>query len=153
MHSKTGTSHCGNDPSKRIPEEACDRNRALIVDDEKEIAALFKSFLLSAMPNLTVDLAHDGKEAVDSFSKLHHGVLLMDLHMPVMDGTASVNEIKSLCRVRNWEPPAVVFCTGFAASDVKAQLEKEHPGHALVAKPVMGDVIVRAVQDRLRKEE
>ena len=131
----------------------CDRHRALVVDDEREIASLFKSFLVSALPDLTVDLAYDGKEALDTFSHGHHAVLLMDLHMPVMNGHTSVARINDLCRTRNWECPDVVFCTGFAGTDVRKRLVRDYPGHKLLAKPVMGDMIVEAIKERLNKED
>ena len=139
--------------ARREPDEvACDRNRALIVDDEVEIVCMFRTYLVSAMPDLTVDVAYDGEQAVDRFSRGHHAVLLMDLHMPVMNGSTSVSRINDLCSSRNWERPDIVFCTGFAGTNVRKQLTRDYPGHRLLAKPVRGDTVVNAIKAQLGRQ-
>ena len=127
----------------------CDRRRTLIVDDEKEIVRLFHMILGTELPDLVIDEAYNGAEAVDAFSEGHHAVLILDLHMPVMDGQASFGRIQELCRTRNWQMPSVVFCTGYAPPDLVTRAVREEGAHCLLSKPVSGDDIVRAVRTRL----
>jgi len=125
------------------------KERILLVDDERTILKLFQMILSSAFPDRKIDLAANGKEAVDLFLKEHQGVLVMDLHMPVMDGQAAFCEIEKTCRARNWEMPAVIFCTGFAPPDTVRNVVSSNPMHGLLSKPIGGDVLVEMVRSRL----
>jgi len=125
--------------------------RILLVDDEKTILRLFQMILSSAIPDVAIDVAHNGEEAVKSFSEKRQCVLIMDLHMPVMDGQAAFFKIESLRKEHNWEMPAVLFCTGFAPPDSIRGVIASGSRHCLLPKPVNGDTIVEAVKSRLMK--
>ncbi|MBA4387046.1 MAG: hypothetical protein C0404_03635 [Verrucomicrobia bacterium] len=126
-----------------------DRTRVLVVDDEKTILKLFQLILSSAISDAKVDLASNGQEAVDAFSRHHHAVLVMDLHMPVMDGKVAYFEIEKLCKERKWQMPAVIFCTGFAFPDTVKGIVASNSAHCLLSKPVGSDVLVETVKRRL----
>ena len=117
-----------------------------MVDDEESIRALFQVILAEELPGRRVDLAVNGQEALDSFRALHHAVLLMDLHMPVMDGHRAFCEIENLCRKGNWEMPAFVFCTGYAPPDELVNAIGGSSRHCLLFKPVSTDTLVGAVR-------
>ncbi len=125
------------------------RKRVLVADDDKTVLTLFQRVLTSALPGVEIDLAGDGKQIVDAFEKQHHAVLVMDLHLPVMDGQAAFMEIEKVCQARGWEKPSVVFCTGFAFPETVKRLVGENPAHCLFPKPVSGKVLVEAVKKRL----
>lgn len=129
----------------------CNRNRILLVDDEDSIRRLFRVILSSSLPDCSVDLASNGLEAVQSFSKDHHSLLLMDLHMPIMDGQMAFNEIAALCALRDWQMPSVVFCTGFAPPDSVIEVVQSNQDHGLLLKPVSTDILIEAISSRLRR--
>ena len=129
-----------------------DPSRILIADDEKGIRRLFKVILASALPDRKIDVAVNGAEAVEFFSQGHHGVLLMDLRMPVMDGHAAFREIDRMCKVRNWEMPAVVFCTGFMPPSTVREIVAQGGAHSLLPKPVSSDTLVATVKTCLARE-
>jgi nitrogen-specific signal transduction histidine kinase/ActR/RegA family two-component response regulator len=126
-----------------------DRMRLLIVDDEKTIQRLFNMILSPALPGVKIDMASNGAEALDRFSSGHHGVVLMDLHMPVMDGYAAFTRIERLCLDKNWEMPPVVFCTGYAPPDTVLTVVRQDSRHCLLSKPVSGEALITAVKTRL----
>jgi DNA-binding NarL/FixJ family response regulator len=67
--------------------------RVLIVDDQPLIRRGM-SLMLNAEPDIeVVGQASDGAEAVALSESLHPDVVLMDLHMPVMDGVRATREI------------------------------------------------------------
>jgi len=122
--------------------------RVLIVDDEAPIQCLFSRILSSADCGLETDVAGDGSEAVRSFAEDRQDVVLMDLHMPVMDGITAYHKIESLCAERQWRMPAVVFCTGFAPPAILGEILHRHPGHAFLPKPVSAEQLLETVLSR-----
>jgi PAS domain S-box-containing protein len=66
----------------------------LIVEDQ-ELNKMLISSLLEAL-GLSYTTANDGKEAVDSFSKEHFDLILMDENMPNMRGIDAMMEIRKL---------------------------------------------------------
>jgi two-component system response regulator AdeR len=127
----------------------CDRNRLLIVDDEKAILRLFRMILCAEFDHLDVDLAENGDEALRTWRQVRHGLVLLDLHMPVMDGYHAFRGMQDLCRQKAWQMPRVVFCTGFAPPDTISTILKREPQHALLPKPISPDELITAVRMRL----
>jgi two-component system NtrC family sensor kinase len=72
-------------PSEKETESATAR-RALIVDDEAEVAELLAEML--AAQGLTCEIAPNGAKAQDLLQAGDYDVILCDLRMPVMDGRA-----------------------------------------------------------------
>ena len=128
---------------------ACNRDRVLIVDDDKTIFRLFQTLLSSGLPGVKTDSACNGQEAVEAFRKGHHAVILMDIHMPFMDGQAAYSEIEKMCGSLNWKMPSVVFCTGFVPPDAVRSIVAANPAHALLPKPINGKELVEMVKSRL----
>lgn len=127
----------------------CNRGYMMIVDDERSILRLFQMILASALPDVKIDLASNGEEAIASFKKEHHGVFVMDLKMPVMDGQMAFTQIQNFCKEKNWEMPSVVFCTGFPPPDFVTNIVSKDSTHSLLLKPVSGETLVGAVKERL----
>ena len=129
--------------------DALPAERVLIVDDEESIVFLFRAILDAALSSAAIDTAEDGAKAVDCFRARRHDVLLMDLHMPVMDGYSAFMEIEELCRGEKWEMPSVVFCTGFAPPDTLSRIIADDPRHCYLPKPVSPDTLIEAIRSRL----
>ncbi|MEJ2322443.1 MAG: ATP-binding protein, partial [Gammaproteobacteria bacterium] len=68
-------------------------NIVLCVEDHfinrKVIAAMFKDM------GIDIHMAHNGKEGYEKARELHPDLILMDLHMPVMDGYEAVDKIRN----------------------------------------------------------
>lgn len=137
------------DKSPREEGVQCDSQRVLIVDDEQGIQDSFKLLLLSAFPSLQVDLASNGAEACEAFKEGRHTVLLMDLHMPVMDGYTAFQKIEKLTKDSEWDMPSVVFCTGYVPPHHVRDIVENQKKHHLLRKPVPRDTLVEAVRSRL----
>jgi two-component system, cell cycle sensor histidine kinase and response regulator CckA len=123
--------------------------RILLVDDEKPILKLFQMMIKAALPDREIDTAENGAEAMGLFRDNHHGIVVMDLHMPIMDGQAAFLEIEKLCAEKEWEMPAVIFCTGYVPSDLVHDAVSKSPYHCLLQKPIRGEVLVDAIKKRL----
>ena len=123
--------------------------RVLVVDDETSITNLFKMILENFIPGLAVDCAHNGAEACEKFKDVRYPVLVMDLHMPVMDGQAAFFEIEKYCEEHGLKMPAVILCTGYAPQAPLRHAIEAQGRHLLLNKPVQSDLLVKVVQERL----
>jgi len=123
----------------------------LLVDDETEITKLFKIILTAAIKNIHIDIAENGAEALEIFKKNNHSVIVMDLHMPVMDGHEAFDKLEKLCRVKGISMPGVVFCTGYAPKEGIQQAVAVASKHSLLKKPVAAKTLVDAVKESLSR--
>jgi signal transduction histidine kinase/CheY-like chemotaxis protein len=126
------------------------KNRILIVDDEPMIRKLFGMIILSEFADMIVDQVSNGREAIESFQKGVHSVIIMDLQMPEMDGRETFMEIGRLCSQNSWMLPSVIFCSGFSPPESLNTIIREGGIHCLLRKPVKADVLLHAVRQRLR---
>ena len=131
-----------------IPEKQTS-SRVLVVDDEDEIVTLFQLMLGAEIPGATVDIATNGVEAVDAFKKEPYDVIVMDLHMPIMDGYKAFLELSSICEKENINIPGFIFCTGYIPPDSIRKAVAENENNCLLQKPVDMRSLVDAVTSRL----
>jgi DNA-binding NarL/FixJ family response regulator len=120
--------------------------RVLLADDQ----ALFRealATLLDVRPEIeVVGEAGDGDEALRRSAELRPDVVLMDLHMPVLDGIAATRRL----RVEQPGVRVLALTTFDDDEDVFAALRAGAVGYLL--KDVSGDRLVEAVQAATRGE-
>ncbi len=76
------------------PAPASSRPRVLVVDDEASIRDLLSRML--ALAEYDVDVASNGRSAVDQMQRSRYNLLIVDLRMPGMDGMAVIKEARRL---------------------------------------------------------
>jgi excisionase family DNA binding protein len=89
------------------PATAVARPRVLVVDDEASIRDLLAKTL--ALAEYEVDVAPDGRSALDRMRMYSYDLLIADLKMPGMDGLTVIREAK---RYKTDLP--VIIITGFS---------------------------------------
>ncbi len=109
--------------------------RVLLVEDmpvNREVTGL----ILKNM-GFEVEFAANGEEAVYKLSSVHPGyyhVVLMDIHMPVMDGYEATRRIRRLSNVEQAYVPIVAMTANAFSEDMEKA--KEVGMNAYVAKPI-----------------
>ena len=120
--------------------------RVLLVDDQ----ALFREALATLLEvHAGIDVvgeAANGAEAIDRVPVLRPDVVLMDLHMPVLDGIAAIRRL----RVEQPEVRVLALTTFDDDEDVFAALRAGAVGYLL--KDVTSDRLVEALLAAVRGE-
>jgi DNA-binding response OmpR family regulator len=101
--------------------------KVLVVDDDAEVRGLLASAF--RQEGLNVDLAGDGREAIDLLSSTQYTVLVLDLVMPDVDGFAVLEHLQS----RNGAAPVVIVISG-AEEHIVGKLDPRFV-HGIVRKP------------------
>ena len=99
----------------RVPVPPSGRARILVVDDEQPIRDLLSRTL--ALAEYEVDLAPDGRTAVDRMRIIPYDLLITDLRMPGVDGLTVIREARRLK-----SDSSVIIVTGYSteASAIEA---------------------------------
>jgi CheY-like chemotaxis protein len=58
-----------------------------------------------------VDIAENGREAVEAWRRNHYGIIFMDCHMPEMDGYAATRRIREWEAEQNLSPTQIIALT------------------------------------------
>ncbi len=80
--------------ARPAPAAAAGRPRVLVVDDEATIRDLLSKTL--ALAEYDVDLAPDGRSALERLRIIPYDLLITDLKMPGVDGLAVIREARRL---------------------------------------------------------
>jgi putative nucleotidyltransferase with HDIG domain len=114
----------------------------LIVDDDHTLCnALSKFFSDSGFKTV---LAFNGQQAIELFNELHPHVVILDIHMPVMDGIQFLNKT----RQDGTSPPVIVTT---AHPDINTAIEAIQNGaFDYIVKPFELDVLQQKVNRALQ---
>ncbi|MBI9010720.1 MAG: transporter substrate-binding domain-containing protein [Clostridiales bacterium] len=119
--------------------------KVLIVEDNKTNQLIAKSLLETI--GVEVVLADHGKDANEKFDSEHFDIILMDLHMPVMNGYEAAKRI----RAKNTTIP-IIAMTADAVDGVKEKCHAFGMNH-FISKPFDPEQFIFEVKTMLRTGE
>ena len=122
--------------------------RVLMADDAPANRELV-SVLLGGM-GLTVDTVENGAEAVEAIRCEAYDLVLMDVHMPVMDGLDATRAIRALGGTAG-RIPIIALTANVGREQVQACLEAGMNSH--LAKPIDVGQMARTLSDWLNADE
>jgi CheY-like chemotaxis protein len=99
-----------------------------------------------------VDQATDGKNAVEKFAGEAPGfydAILMDVHMPVMDGYTAAKTIRAMELPHRPRVPIIALSANAFETDVKAALAAGMNAH--LAKPIKIPLLMKTLSDLIAK--
>lgn len=102
--------------------------RVLIADDSPTARLAMRALLGDATDLVVIGEAENGIQAVEQTAKLHPDVVIMDVHMPVLDG------IEATRRIMQNTPTPIVVVSAVTQRDVDLSLSATQAG-ALIALP------------------
>jgi DNA-binding response OmpR family regulator len=116
--------------------------KVLIVDDEKEIRELIRDYL--NVEGFKVELASDGKEAVEKFETNSFDIVILDIMLPKIDGM----EILKIIRSKSNIP---VMMLSAKKSDVDKVLGLGLGADDYITKPFSPKELVARIKAQLRR--
>ena len=122
--------------------------RVLLVEDNELNQEIATELL--GMTGVQIEVANDGKEAVDKFSAAPEGyydIVFMDIQMPVMDGYEAARQIRALPREDARSVWIVAMTANAFVEDVRLSQEAGMNDH--VSKPVDLDRLMEILRERL----
>jgi len=91
-------------PSETISSLQVPLKSVLVVDDHMSVRITITEMIKRILPDVTLDMAVDGNDAVKQFIKIHHQLIFLDLKMPNLDGWGCAAQIRQL-----GEPEPIIF--------------------------------------------
>jgi CheY-like chemotaxis protein len=121
----------------------------LLVDDEEDLISSYKTKLERS--GFRVVTASNGQEGVATATATHPDLILMDVKMPVMDGVAAQQKLKSDPATKDIK---VVFITAFSDPsrlEIDQDFAKENGAVDFIKKGISLDDLVEKVRAYLTK--
>ena len=128
---------------KQIP-EVWDEKKILIVDDDPVTLKMLEKILLSA--GYCVAKATNGKEALYIADDFLPDLITLDIVMPVMDGTETIELLKKNPRTKNIP---VIFLSSLITK--KDELGKFAKSKGYLAKPIVREKLLKEIEKCLEK--
>jgi signal transduction histidine kinase/CheY-like chemotaxis protein len=128
----------------QVIEESSETKRILVAEDNKINQILVKNVL--SKYNYEVVIVENGQLAIEALTDSDFDILLLDLHMPVMDGYKAANEIRH--SENNFSEIPIIALT---AAAIKGEKEKciEHGMDDYVTKPFKAETLLNAIEKLL----
>ncbi|MFW8595722.1 response regulator [Cribrihabitans neustonicus] len=93
-----------------------------------------------------VDLAENGRAAADMAARSRYDVVLMDMHMPVLDGVAAAREIRAREQADGRPPVPIIACTASVTPADRARCAAAGM-NGFLGKPFRGEDLLQAVAE------
>jgi DNA-binding NtrC family response regulator len=113
--------------------------RVLLVDDEEELVTTLRERL--EIRGMEADTANSGEEALKMVQRSHYDVVVVDLKMPGLDGTKTVDRIRQTC-----PDSRVMLITGHGSGHGELE-ELEGRDYPLLLKPFPIQRLVEQIQE------
>jgi CheY-like chemotaxis protein len=121
--------------------------RILVIDDEKNITSLLKTYLESA-GSYEVRAENSGQKGYEAVADFKPDLVLLDIMMEGMTGDAFAMKLKADPAYRK---TPIVFLTGIVTKEEVQAQGGVIAGYPYLAKPIMVEELLDCIQVNLRK--
>ncbi|MCT4602842.1 MAG: response regulator [Marinifilum sp.] len=119
--------------------------RVLLVEDQPSNRKTLEVYLKHKVGK--VDIAENGKQAVEKFAKEKYDIILMDLQMPIMGGIEAALRIRKIEEERQVErnTPIIAFTANYYSDD--KDISVEIGMDVYLSKPFQSKTIYELIQE------
>jgi CheY-like chemotaxis protein len=97
-----------------------------------------------------IDLASNGKEALDKFGTTRYDLILMDIQMPVMNGIVATKKIRELEASTNLHTPIIAITANALSGDKEACIAAGMNDY--ISKPFQVEVLLKKMESLLKND-
>ncbi len=132
-------------PTTRDTMDLKDANVLLVEDN-----LINQKIVILSLKNLvkTIDVANNGKEALNKFGMMRYNIILMDIQMPVMDGIIATKKIREIESSSNTQTPIIAITANALAGDRENCLAVGMDDY--ISKPFQVDVLIQKMKALLK---
>jgi CheY-like chemotaxis protein len=114
----------------------------LLVEDN----AINQKIIILSLKNhvKNIDIANNGKDALDKFGTTKYDLILMDIQMPVINGIAATKKIRELELTSNTQTPIIAITANALSGDKENCLAAGMNDY--ISKPFQVDVLVNKMK-------
>ena len=95
----------------------------------------------------TVDVANNGKEALDKFGSAKYDLILMDIQMPIMNGIVATKKIRSIEKSTNTHTPIIAITANALLGDKEECLAAGMDDY--ISKPFQIETLINKMEQQL----
>jgi CheY-like chemotaxis protein len=128
-------------------EKLKDVNLLLVEDNtinQKIVVLSLKNYIKN------IDVANNGKEALDKFGTSRYDIILMDVQMPVIDGFLATKKIREIEATTNSHTPIIAITANALHGDREKCLDAGMDDY--ISKPFQVEVLVEKIKQLLFQE-
>jgi CheY-like chemotaxis protein len=128
------------------------KDKRILLAEDVPINAEIMMMILSSQ-EINVDLAENGKIAVDLFEQHEEGyydAILMDMRMPEMDGLEATRVIRAMGRKDSKDIPIIALTANAFDEDVQRSLQAGLNAH--LSKPVQPEALFKTLAKYIRQK-
>ncbi len=129
-------------PPQQLPQFS---GSVLIVDDVADLRLLFSTLLIAC--GLNIDTAVNGLDALQKVTQQGFDLILLDMHMPVMDGLTAAREL----RRQGYQIPIIAITADVQAE--QKQLCLDAGCNAVLTKPVQANLLYDKISEFLATKQ
>ncbi len=132
-HQNKSTNQTKNDKSTHVSPKKTFNARILVVDDEAVNQYVTRAYLETFQ--CQVDIANNGKEAIEQWQNGEYSLIFMDVQMPIINGYQATQQIRLLEKQKNTHSLPIIGLTGHVTTDAKNTC-LAHGMNDVISKPV-----------------
>lgn len=118
--------------------------RILLAEDSAAIRAFMQTYFKDTP--YQVDLAENGRIAVEMFQAVRYALVFMDVEMPVLDGVSATREIRQWEQEEDLDPVPIIALTAHdQEAKLVATLEAGCTAHLI--KPLTKEALLQAIEE------
>ncbi|CAN5641629.1 hypothetical protein BH10BDE1_BH10BDE1_11510 [soil metagenome] len=121
-----------------LPNRELEGVQVLLVEDSVDNEMLIRAYLKDT--GVRLEVAHNGKEALDRARERNFDVVFMDIQMPVMDGLEATRRL----RRRNYDRPIVALSAHALPEEVERSLAAGCHSH--LTKPILRSALIAQIK-------
>ncbi len=135
-------------PSNNMRITTFARNPVIIIaEDVKMNLILINTMLNNIIPNAKLIEANNGQKAVDLTEEINPDMILMDIHMPIVDGLTATRRIREINRIRGTYPVIVALTASASEEDKKRCIEAGMDDY--ISKPINQKILYEIINQYL----